>query len=254
MKYEQIDKDTFLIKEMCFCYLLRGSEKCLLIDTGIGLQSLKKTVLKLAEGKPIIVVNTHGHIDHFGNDDEFGGAFVPTQDQGVVALQNTVAFRQAFLSRGNWLQRTFLKKVLIPKKLNLTWFSPDQVFELGNRLITCIATPGHTPGSICLLDASHRLLFGGDTVVPHLVLLDLDYSLDAKTFYESMLKIKNLSEQFDVILPGHHHVTRDKSLIDDYLACALKAQETPGTICHNGLGMARVTNYGNVKIFTKVVE
>lgn len=54
--------------EGVFCYLIEGSEKAMLIDTGYGLGDLRSAVEKVT-GLPLIIVNTHGHCDHIGGTD-----------------------------------------------------------------------------------------------------------------------------------------------------------------------------------------
>ncbi len=63
------------------------------------------------------------------------------------------------------------------------------VFALGGRTLQVIPTPGHTPGSICLLDAGARLLFTGDTVVPGTILMFLPDSLPLATYASSMQRL-----------------------------------------------------------------
>jgi glyoxylase-like metal-dependent hydrolase (beta-lactamase superfamily II) len=251
-KVSLVFKDTYLIKEICFCYLLIGESKCLLIDTGIGLFSIKKEVDKLIKGKELIVINTHGHIDHFGNNDEFSEVLVNKRDKGIFELQNGKEFRRIFLNRAPWFYQILGKKLLKPKSFNYKYIDDDYSIDLGNRLIKGIHVPGHTPGSMVFLDVNNRLLFGGDTVVPNLVLLGLDYSLSPQVFLDSMLKVKAIEDQFDLILPGHHSVTSDKSLITDYIEVAKLALKEAGKIEFHDIALNRIHTYGKVKLFCKI--
>jgi glyoxylase-like metal-dependent hydrolase (beta-lactamase superfamily II) len=251
-KFEKVAPDTYLCKEICFCYLLIGTKSCLLIDTGIGVADIKEAVDQLIDGKPLIVVNTHGHIDHFGGNDKFEETLVPALDKDVFVLQNNPAFRKIFLGRAPFIMRKMFKRVLIPTKPNHKYFDGDLSIDLGDRVITSIHTPGHTAGSIILLDEKNRLLFGGDTVVPILVLLCLDYSLSPQVFLDTMLKVKAMEDKYDLILPGHHSVTTDKTLVDDYIEVAKIALKEEGNIEFHDIAMARVYEYGKVKLFCKI--
>ena len=53
------------IEDLCGTkmYLVEGSERAVLIDTGIGLGNICKYVRKLTS-KPLTVLITHGHVDH----------------------------------------------------------------------------------------------------------------------------------------------------------------------------------------------
>ena len=67
---EQIDFDTHIISEYrhweeTHCYLLVGSKRALLIDTGLGICDISKEIKKLT-AKPVTAVATHIHWDHIG--------------------------------------------------------------------------------------------------------------------------------------------------------------------------------------------
>ena len=92
--------------------------------------------------------------------------------------------------------------------------------DLGGRTLEVICTPGHTPGSVCLLDIERRQLFSGDTVCDEGVLLNLDHSTSVETFKESILRLKAASERFGPIWPAHHALPLDHSWMDEYIHCA----------------------------------
>jgi len=66
-----------------------------------------------------------------------------------------------------------------------------------------VSVPGHTPGSICLLDRQARILFTGDSVLPGTVWLHLDESLPLRRFHENLQRLQTFADAFDTILPGH---------------------------------------------------
>ncbi len=77
---ERIDGDTFSVSEYkhweeTHCYLLRGTEKALLIDTGLGVSNLKPVIDGLTE-LPVTVVTTHVHWDHIGGHRSFPNFWV----------------------------------------------------------------------------------------------------------------------------------------------------------------------------------
>ena len=72
---EIIDKDTFAISEYrhweeTHCYLLCGTKKAILIDTGLGVANIKKVVDSLTS-LPVTAITTHIHWDHIGGDKNF---------------------------------------------------------------------------------------------------------------------------------------------------------------------------------------
>ena len=71
-------------------YLVLGSEKNLLIDTGMGMFDMKNEVEHLSD-KPLLVVNTHTHFDHIGGNYQFEGVHVLNHPQAIARLNKGVA-------------------------------------------------------------------------------------------------------------------------------------------------------------------
>ena len=91
------------------------------------------------------------------------------------------------------------------------------VIEVGDYRLECLATPGHTPGHICLYDARKRVLFSGDHVLfditPHIE--SWAYQINSLNDYMTSLdKVRDLP--VDIILPGHRSFFTDlKGRIDE---------------------------------------
>ena len=154
---QRYDADTYVIRqsvktnfEAPFLYLLFGKDRALLLDTGAGGLRIRPAVDAaiaqwLAEHHrasiPLVVAHTHGHGDHHQGDDEFRDR----PDTTVVGLApEEVA---AFFRIEDW---------------------PRQVvaFDLGDRVLDVIPTPGHQPAHIIIYDRRTRLLLTGDTLYP----------------------------------------------------------------------------------------
>jgi glyoxylase-like metal-dependent hydrolase (beta-lactamase superfamily II) len=218
----QIDEFTYLIKDLAYTYLVIGSEYAMVIDTGIGISSIIKRVRKITD-KELIVVNTHGHIDHIGNNDEFEKVYIHEDEKALYDFHNSRELRKLEFTLIPRIMRPFVKKVLDPVVTNIEFIKDGHVFNLGDRDLEVISVPGHTPGSIYLLDRKNRYLFSGDTLVLKGVLLNLDFSLSPQVFLDSMLKTKSLENEFDRVFAGHHQLDTPKSLIDDYIELANQA-------------------------------
>jgi len=76
------------------------------------------------------------------------------------------------------------------------------IFDLGDRRLQVICIPGHTPGSVCLLDSEDRLLFTGDTI-GNPTWLHLDESLPLSHFHENLKRLRSVMDDFDHFLPAH---------------------------------------------------
>lgn len=170
-KVKKIEPGIYRITEKLGvgCYLVIGSERALLIDTGYGKADLKKTVSGLTS-LPVTVVNTHLHPDHSGGNKFFGAAMVGEADLPARAGVPSNALLQGVA------EATVLKHPLLKRPAK--WFSslmhldadeaeysplPDAI-DLGGRTVRVLPCPGHTAGSVLLVDGKSRLMFAGDAI------------------------------------------------------------------------------------------
>ncbi|MEM2089070.1 MAG: MBL fold metallo-hydrolase [Thermoproteota archaeon] len=202
-------------------YLVSGDKKCLLIDTGWGIGDLPKLIDSLSP-LPLIVVNTHGHPDHSYGNSLFKKVYIHEADKSFINKPPNADTRR-------WLIRNALPKSL-PENFNIdTWavtvpslipIEDGQVFDLGNRRLQTICVPGHTPGSVCLLDSENRLLFTGDTI-QNPTWLHLEESLPLSQFHENLKQLQSKMNKFDYFLPGHADLQKlplPKANIDELIA------------------------------------
>ena len=155
-------------------YLIAGSERALLIDTGWGTGDLAAHVATLTP-LPFLVVNTHAHRDHVGGNSQFSEVYVHTRD---LPLMPDSGAR------------------LIP-------VHDGYLFDLGERPVRVIGVTGHTPGSICLLDEVSRTLFTGDSPRPGPIWLHVPTAVSVHALYAGMLRLRSLWGEFDTIAPSH---------------------------------------------------
>ena len=184
-------------------YLVEEGEKLILIDTGLP-RNAKKIVMAIeALGrKPTdvsIIVLTHFHIDHVGSAKkmkELTNAKVAVHELDA----DYVAGKKAPPKPKNLMFKA-LSSVFkaAPVECDLLLKDNDKV----GRLIV-IHTPGHSEGSISLLDAERKVMFVGDTIrfmngkitgSPEQFTLDKDKAKD------SIRKISTFD--FDILLSGH---------------------------------------------------
>ena len=208
-RIEKLDDHTWRIEEYddsnsVYCYLLEGESGALLIDTGFGTIELPAIVQTLTE-QPLQVVNTHGHFDHVGGNARFDRVYLHKQDKGVYAQHTSPAMRALF------------PELSLPTPAdNILWMDETQVFDLGGRTVTVLLTPGHTLGSICLLDVGRRWLFTGDTCCKADVLLNLEFSTTVEEYLYSIRKLQAARSQFDVTWPAHHAVPVAPEILDQF--------------------------------------
>jgi hydroxyacylglutathione hydrolase len=183
-------------------YLAEGKDSALIIDTGYGTGDLKAFVETLTK-LPLIVVNTHGHGDHAGNDHQFSKVYAHPDDFGMI---NAVLEQE----RNRDSMKIIATPTLIPVR-------EGTIFDLGGRRLEVIEVPGHTHGSICLLDAANKILFAGDNTNA-LVWLFLKDCYPLEVYLKSLQKIEKRVNEYDIIMPGHNAPLKN-TFISEQIAC-----------------------------------
>jgi len=215
----------------CNIWLVRGCDRDLLIDSGMGLRTLKP-VLALAPGRPLIAVATHAHVDHIGSLHEFDDrrahsaeaeAYADMPDEVTVAnLFREEAQPVTALPHTGWTPQGYR---LTPAPIHYMLEAGD-VVDLGDRTFRLIHLPGHSPGSIGLFDEAAGVLFSGDALYDGELLDELPHS-NVASYVGTMAVLRDLD--INVGHGGHgpsFDNARKLTLIEDYLA-GKRAQGCP---------------------------
>lgn len=168
----RIDEETFVISEFghwekVHSYLLIGRERAALIDTGLGIDHIKRMTDQLTS-LPIVVITTHVHADHIGSHGQFEQIFVhEAEEDWLVSGIKKLSIEQIRKDISRDITRpvpdTFDPLTYIPYQGQPAGLLRDgDVIELGERSLTVYHTPGHSPGHIALYDSSRGYLFTGD--------------------------------------------------------------------------------------------
>lgn len=150
-------------------YLIEGSDSAALIDTGVGVGSLKAAVESIT-AKPVTVLLTHGHVDHAMGAGEFEKVYLHPADIPIYAGHSMMPVRQGYVSGAamSGADPELLAKVqesdYFPVKAAEEFLplQPGSVLELGEVSVQVLAAPGHTPGSVVFLIPEERILILGD--------------------------------------------------------------------------------------------
>ena len=196
LQVHRYNAQTFILRQnLCatyeapFIYLLIGKTKALLIDTGAVADAktmpLAQTVISLlANGGsrlPLMVVHTHGHLDHRSGDDQFRALpdveVVPTDLESVKSR----------LGVADW---------------------PNGIgqIDLGDRVIDVIPTPGHYPSHVAYYDRQTGLFFSGDFLLPGRLLIE-----DTDADLASARRVAEFVEQRPVTYVLGAHIELDES-------------------------------------------
>ena len=219
---KQIAEKTWLIDDHGAdnFYLVEGKNYALLIDNGLGVADVRNLVISLTK-LPIITVNTHGHIDHVGANYQFPVVYGHALDFKQIENENTPEQRKLMseiMYKGVPVPNNILFKYKNETKTTITKpIEEGYIFNLGERQLEVIHVPGHTPGSICLLDRQNKLLFTGDNNNTFAWLF-LKNSEPLETYLQSLNKLNKIKAEFEIILPGHGDPL-DKTFIDEEITC-----------------------------------
>lgn len=217
---EKIDEETFMISEYkhweeTHCYLLEGSERCLLIDTGLGVENILNEVEKLTD-KAVTVVTSHVHYDHFGGHKYFPDFYVHQEELEWINGGFPLTIEQV---------RNFLveEPCDFPENFDVNDYylfegNPSRILkdrdiiELGNRTIEILHTPGHSPGHMCFFEKDRGYLYTGDLI--YIGELFAYYpSTDPVAYMNSIKKLLPLPVKR--ILPAHHDLDVPLSIIEE---------------------------------------
>jgi glyoxylase-like metal-dependent hydrolase (beta-lactamase superfamily II) len=214
-------------------FLVRGRDRDLLVDSGLGLRSLREELAGLFE-RPVIAVATHRHFDHTGGLHEFDEVVVHRDDAEAVATADGFASLRiedyppeelAGYDAPDQLLTAAPYEGFDPAEYRVTPVVPTRVVgegdvvELGDRSFTVLHLPGHTPGEIGLWEVEPRTLFSGDCVYESGVLLDELPGSSIPDYVRSMERLRDLDVR--VVHGGHDDSfgrRRLLELIDGYVA------------------------------------
>lgn len=161
VEIQRLDADSYVIRqsigtnfEAPFLYLLFGTSRALLLDSGAGGFALRPVIdsIMAARGTPdlpLVVAHSHAHGDHIAGDAELAARPATT-----VIGHAPAAVAAAFgISR---------------------WPDTPGSIDLGGRRLTIIATPGHEPAHIMVYDPQRHILLTGDTLYPGRLYVPID--------------------------------------------------------------------------------
>jgi glyoxylase-like metal-dependent hydrolase (beta-lactamase superfamily II) len=213
----------------CNMWHVRGRDRDLLVDSGLGHVSLRRHVA-LVTGRPILCVASHTHFDHIGCHHEFADRAVHRQEAHILAdPRNEWTLPDAYANDDmfdrlppGWSTERYRVEPAPAARI----VEDGDVFDLGDRAFTVIHTPGHSPGGIALFEPVTGLLLSGDIVYDG-PLIDDAYHSDREAYVATLERMRELP--VSLVHGGHFPSfgpTRLRQIIDEYCA----GQRQPG--CH----------------------
>jgi glyoxylase-like metal-dependent hydrolase (beta-lactamase superfamily II) len=192
--------------EEVISYLIAGDKRAALFDTGMGIGNLKMAVSGLTR-LPIVVLNSHTHNDHVGDNWQFDTIYSMDTDFTRANARGSREDAQAELEPGQIcgrLPKEFDPKTYATRPWKVTAYMHDgDHIDLGGRTLEVMATPGHTPDAISLFDRANGLLFTGDSYYPAPIWLYRPET-DLKAYEASIRRLAALAPQVKTVLGAHN--------------------------------------------------
>ena len=208
----------------CNIWHIKGRDQDLLIDTGLGVCSLREAARDLLETR-IIAVATHTHYDHIGSHHEFDVRAVHEAEVELMSMPEPAPlFLSEFGEQANYIiEAGYTPDEDLIKALPYAGFEPrnhqtqaapatwilqdGDVIDLGNRAFEVLHLPGHTPGSIGLWEAGTGILFSGDAIYDGPLLANLP-DANINDYIDTMERLISLPVS---IVHGGHERSFDHS-------------------------------------------
>ena len=203
MKVIQIPLNPFSMN--CYIYYDEISGEGIIIDPGAFTESEKNNIRRITEDNNIkikYIVNTHGHLDHI-----LGNKFARDHFKVPVMMHKS----DEFLLDNATEQARFFGLDFPPPPPVDEYITDVTVIELNGTSLKFINTPGHSPGSVCIIDRKNKNVFCGDLIFQNSVgRTDLQGG-DIKILIDSIKNrlFKNTGDDF-ILHPGHMGITNVK--------------------------------------------
>ena len=229
--YSVIDNGVFEINEFdgSSMFLIVGNARALLIDTGVGIGDLKAFIGTLTD-RPIDVLLTHNHRDHVGNAPRYSVVHMGKGDLGMGPILRSATSRESRMQFANntckmhpgknypWCADDLAEFTQEPKVIPVV---DGFTFDLGGRSVQCIATPGHTPGSISAIDSETGILFCGDACNGILGLgvrpIEGMQHASVEEAYDALKRLNSMDFDHNRIFNGHTDCRAQGQALPEYM-------------------------------------
>jgi glyoxylase-like metal-dependent hydrolase (beta-lactamase superfamily II) len=217
-----VDEPWILPFYRCNCWHVAGRDRDMLVDTGMGVVPLRRSVPLLRRGE-IVCVASHTHFDHIGGHHEFAERLVHPAEAAILAdPDNRATLADPYVSDAIFTRlppepyRSADYRILPAPATALV--EDGDVIDLGDRRWTVIHTPGHSPGGIALFEERTGILIAGDIVYDGPLVEDT-YHSDPDDYVRSMRRLLTLPVR---IVHGGHFASFDgarlRAIVTGWLA------------------------------------
>ena len=232
---DRIDADTSIISEYrhweeTHCYLLNGSERSLLIDTGLGICNISEKVKALTD-LPVTAVATHIHWDHIGGHKYYPDCYAHQAELNWLSGEfplDIVTIRKMVIDRCDLPDGYDVGSYEFFQGTPTRVLHGGDLIDIGDRIIEVLHTPGHSPGHLCFWEKARGYLFTGDLVYKD-TLFAYYPSTDPAAYLDSLEKVASLPVK--QVFPAHHSLDIQPEILLR-MRDAFRQLKAEGKLCH----------------------
>lgn len=239
---ERVRDDLYCITENHYhkwnranIWLIKGRDADLLIDTGLGVSSLKLYLADVLD-KPLKVVATHVHFDHSGGCHEFDEVYIHQNEHHALCCGNQQQILSTpdigFVRDADFesipYQGFAASSYSVATCPQAQVIQHGDVIDLGNKAFEVLHLPGHSSGSVGLYNTKSLEFFSGDTVYDGELLDELEDSV-ISDYIASMEKLLKL--ETNEVHPGHYQ-SFDRRRLHELVKSYINSKKAP--ICPSG--------------------
>lgn len=213
-------------------YLVIGQEKAALIDSGFGVTDTLRAFVERLTDKPVICIVAHGHPDHVGAAALFDTVYMSEKDEPLLSISLSFerrmgdVFGEGLDGRGQEIDEELKayceKHIVMPEQFHYNKIQDGDVFELGGTLLEVIAIPGHTQGSVALVNKADRYALTSDCFSPRTALVKLprEKRVGLTAFRDGLARFLGSIDEDTQIYWGHGTEAMDHRIPRDMLRAA----------------------------------
>ena len=189
----QMNENTWRIEDgMVRMFLLTGTKEALLIDSGMNTPNAKEIAESITD-LPVKLLNTHADGDHISGNEAFENFYMHPLEEGNYRFRGRTG--------------------------TIISVQQGDVLDLGDRPLEIIDLPGHTPGSIAILDVKNRVLIGGDSIQDGRIFMFGEHR-NLPEYIASLEMLSAYEGRFDTVYASHSSVEVSPDIIPKLIAGA----------------------------------
>jgi glyoxylase-like metal-dependent hydrolase (beta-lactamase superfamily II) len=186
-------------------YLISGTDRAVLLDTGMGVANIRE-VVEAWTRLPVTVVNSHAHWDHIGGNALFAHIRIHPAEADALTRgypQERMWWWFGPESLTGPLPDGCTRETLAIAPSHATGFVDEgNVLDLGGRRLAVLHCPGHSPGGIVLVDRDRGILFSTDVAYDgHLY---ATRGPDLETYRDSLRRLAAMAPEVRTVYPSHN--------------------------------------------------